>query len=127
MLYGKFTEYDFCFIAVPPIEFRLQATALPSGSSLNVSEIGEGGNALLCWTPNQNCCKANRLGEFFLPSGASVALKKDGKDLYRNRGTQLIRLNHRHNAVSPPTPGCYSCCLPDGCDDNKCIYINLFE
>jgi hypothetical protein len=92
------------------LHFALGGTAYLNNSVVLVGDIGEGDDALLCFTDNQDCC-TNRRGEFYFPDGSRVPTSLAGQDFYRNRGSQFIRLNRRNGAVSPV--GTYRCELPD--------------
>ena len=112
-------------ISEPPIEFRLRGNVIPSDSELDSQMIGVEEEALLCVTPYENCCKANRRGEIFrIRDGAQflLPLRRDNMPLYRNRGVGVVRLNRRSDGQHA---GLYRCCLPDGCGETKCIEITL--
>ena len=53
-----------------------------------------------------------------------MGIKNDGGELYRNRGNSYICLHHRHNGAGVMS-GQYQCCVPDGCDNDVCVPINL--
>ena len=88
-----------------------------------MSSIGENGNALLCVTDGACCTNPNRAGEFYYPNGDVVRIDGSGDDLYRNRGTGMIRLNRRNGATSPI--GTYTCEIPDSNRELQTIFITL--
>lgn len=90
-----------------------------------VDDIGEEENALLCITNNADCCSGSiRAGEFYFPnSNSPVLISREGGDFYRNRGTQLIRLNRRNGATSPT--GIFRCEIPDAKGVMQNMLINI--
>lgn len=100
-----------------------------NNSNIQISEIGESDNALLCYTDNFVCCRAldNRprreaLGDWYYPDGSRV-LNVHGSDIYRNRRLMVVRLNRRNNAISPL--GRYRCEIPDANGVNQTLYANI--
>ena len=88
-----------------------------------MSDIGEGEDALLCFTNSSNCCSSVSGGEFYFPDNTAVRIKGSGDDFYRNRGNQSVSLNRRNNAMTPI--GQYRCEIPDanGITQNMLITI----
>lgn len=97
----------------------------PNNSYILISEVGEGDNALICETKKEDCCgtRPNRFGEFYYPSGAEVRRNSAGDGLYRNRGSQVIRLNKRIGVTAPL--GEYICELPDKTNVMQRVVFNL--
>ena len=94
-----------------------------SGSSLSLSSIGEGENALLCMTDGNCCTPPNHAGEFYYPDNSLVRIQRSGDDLYRDRGVQMIRLHRRNGATSPT--GTYKCEIPDSSGNTQEIFVTL--
>ena len=90
-----------------------------------VSDIGEGGGALLCKTDLVECCRSppNRFGEFYYPNGTKVPIMALGDAFYRNRGLQEVRLNRRAGTTSPT--GSFRCEVLDATRFVHSIYITL--
>ena len=105
--------------------FELKGKRYDNNSMINILAIGEGDNALLCKTNEQDCCGTapNRFGEFYYPNGVQVPIRKAGQGFYRNRGDQLIRLNRRDAASSPI--GKYFCVIPAANGMTQKIFIHI--
>ena len=86
-----------------------------------MSDIGETDNALLCMTDRTDCC-SSPVGEFYYPDNTAVGFSSTNS-LYRNRDTQVVRLNRKNNALSPT--GVYRCEIPDSSGRMQNIYINI--
>ena len=72
-------------------------------------EGGGEGEALLCYTDNNECC--NTTGRWFDLDGADVGDAGSGTgDFYVSRGSNVVRLHRRNNTFSP---GTYCCEVPD--------------
>lgn len=112
------------------IGFYLNGIAYPNGSTVLRTDIGEGDAALHCITDSTTCCSnifpERRAGEFYFPDGSVVprmAMAFTG--YYRNRASQLIRLNRQSNGA---TTGQFQCSIPDAHGNimNLTIYIGVF-
>lgn len=98
--------------------------AYPNGSTVLRTDIGESNAALQCTTDSITCCSNNppeeRNGEFYFPNGTTVpVLGRAIQGYYRDRGSQLIRLNRKPNGM---ISGQFHCEIPN---INGTI-INLF-
>ena len=78
-----------------------------------MTDIGIGDEALECFTRRDDCCgdPSNRMGEWYYPNMVPVSSSGAGEDFYRDRGSQVVRLNRRNSALSPS--GNYRCLIPD--------------
>ena len=103
--------------------FELRGTVYLNNTAVLVENIGEGQNALLCYTTNPTCCGNRRVGEFYFPNNTMVPILSAGGSFYRNRGNKHIRLNRRNDATSPT--GRYRCQLPDVNGEMQSIFIDL--
>ncbi len=104
--------------------FELRGAVYLNNTVLMVGDIGEGENALLCFTNSSNYCSSRFRGrEFYFPNNSLVRIRGSGANFYRNRGEQFIRLNRRNNAT-PPT-GRYRCEIPDANGNTQSIFINI--
>lgn len=95
-----------------------------NNSVVLLEDIGEGDNALLCFTERLTCCDGgNRAGEFFFPNGTLVQISSSNANFYRNRGIKHIRLNRRNDATTPT--GRYRCQIPDASGELQDIFIHI--
>lgn len=110
-----------------PLDFRFElgGNVYLNNTVVVVSDIGEEGNALLCFTDSPNCCSSSRAGEFYFPNNSAVSIKISGRDFYRNRGSQFIRLNRRKDAMIPI--GRYRCEIPDANGITQNMFITIGE
>ena len=103
----------------------LKGQSIANNSYVDVDDIGEGDDALLCHTTKIDCCyeHPNRAGEWFFPNGTSVVnLGSSYGEFYRNRGPQVVRLNHRKGTFAR---GLFRCEIPDANYNMQTIYINI--
>ena len=100
-----------------------------------ISEIGEGADALLCFTDLQECCRSDQVpgtggprGNWFYPNGSRILSSKDSyHGFYRNRDHSVVRLNLRKNATVTMAAeiGQFCCQVPDATNNNVTICINV--
>ena len=101
---------------------------------MNLEDIGEGNNELLCITDNTACCSRAEspgmavLGDWSFPNGTVVPneiITADGLrwDFYRLRGASRVRLLRRRGGVD----GIYRCDIPDNSDVFQTIYIGIYS
>ena len=97
-----------------------------NNSVVNISDIGESDDALLCYTNASNCCKrpGQVAGEWYFPSEVAIKIFMFGDDIYRDRAPSVVRLNRRNNATSPS--GVFRCEIPDASGTNQSIYIGVY-
>ena len=91
---------------------------IANNSNVSFYGIGEGdGGALLCVTDLMQCCHRKNtttgraLGWWFYPDGSDVPTY-EYHNIYRDRGRNIVRLNHRNHTHVEPT-GLYCCEVPD--------------
>lgn len=91
------------------------------------SDIGEGDDgALLCFTDYSPCCDSasgSALGEWFFPNESHVPAVGITSDFYRDRGSGMVRLHRRNNAVFPT--GRFCCEVPNASFVNTRICANI--
>ena len=108
------------------VKLMLRNQTYLNNSIVAINDIGEGENALLCVTDNPDCCKPpngdTSQGEFYYPDNTAVGFSSTNS-LYRNRDTQVVRLNRRNG--TPSTTGIYRCEIPDSTGRNQRLYINI--
>lgn len=88
----------------------LGGTTVASNAEVVITDVGEDGDALLCGTNAMDCCDVAdgiRRGEWLFPNNTQVGTVGGVGDFYRNRGTAVVRLNRRNNAIQPT--GLYCC------------------
>ena len=108
-----------------------------NGSIIPINEIGEGDDALLCFTDLRECCRRNHtlvskaLGEWLYPDREEVeTLEKSHPDhrFYRNRDRSVVRLNLRKNAaMAEVIIGQFCCKVPDATSSLVTICINVSD
>ena len=93
---------------------------------MDVDAIGEGDDAaLLCHTDKPDCCgKPNKAGEWYFPNGTLVGVKTFTREFYRNRGMQVVRLNHRQGR-SFTERGLFRCEIPDSSNMTQTVYVHI--
>ena len=113
-------------IIIGDLSFELNGNTYHNGSAVFIDDIGVGNNALLCRTTRSDCCSGvNRLGEFYYPDGTLVGIQSLNQPMYRNRGSQMIRLNRNSNSPSLPSNGWYRCEIPSASGVLQSISINI--
>ena len=116
--------------AADTLGFYLNGVAYPDGSTVLRTDIGEDDAALQCITDSTTCCRNNiggevRAGEFFFPGGIQVPLFVNAIDGYfRNRDSQLIRLNRQTSGV---ITGQFRCNIPSASGVDVDLFINISE
>ena len=103
----------------------LRGQSIANNSYVDVDDIGEDENALLCHTNKIDCCRyPNRAGEWYFPNGTRVGIVGGSSDdFYRDRGTQIVRLNHRIGSFT--ARGLFRCEVLDASGTNRRIYVNI--
>ena len=113
------------------VRFQLNGQSYGNDSEVLLTDIGVrvNINALFCLTDSTQCCRgtdnpSGGLGEWYFPDGTRVLDGLDAsRDIFRNRGLSVVRLNRRNNATSPT--GVYRCEIPDASGTTQTIYITL--
>ena len=95
-----------------------------NNTAINITDVGENDNAVLCRTDLTPCCRDPQKGNWRHPNGVLVHFS--GANLYRNRGDMVVRLNRKSNAITAPT-GLYCCEVPtmDSPSSNEILCITL--
>ena len=95
---------------------------------MSIDDIGEDDGALLCHTNKTDCCGSPYLiGEWYFPNGNQVQIlgyahRNASHYFYRNRGSQVVRLNR---VMNPPERGRFFCKVPDSSGELQAIYVNV--
>ena len=103
--------------------FVLNGKTYQSNSQVRLQDIGQGNQALHCRTTSPNCCRNERIGDFYYPNNSTVGINADREAFYRNRGASEVLL-HRRQASTDPL-GEFRCDILDGCDEKISLYITL--
>ena len=100
-----------------------------SGSTVLRTDIGEGADALQCTTDSTTCCSnapgETRAGQFYFPDGTQVPTLGGDPSIrtyYRTRGSMMIGLNRRLNAMET---GQFRCEIPDASGITVNLFINI--
>ena len=93
-----------------------------------LEDIGEDGDALLCVTNLTAYTDENEpiysIGNWFFPNGTRVSsFGNHYRDLYRDTGQMVIRLNRRRGGVN----GIYRCEIPYSANVTQTIYIGVYS
>ena len=103
-----------------------KGSVVANGSVLSIDSIGEGDTALVCYTSKENCCKFEKLGDWYYPNGTEVGISNLGNHFYRNRtyhGKVILHQRQKHTIT-----GIYCCIIPDNannCNINQKLCVNL--
>ena len=87
-------------------------------------EIGEEADALICVTNNVGCCFGS-VGNWYLPNLSKLWSESSHSDIFIDRGTNVVRLNHRKKATFPS--GVFRCEIPDANGNIQNIYIGVYS
>ena len=115
-------------LATAGVTLSLNRASIANNSYVDVSDIGEGDEALLCHTNKPDCCGArpNRAGEWYYPNIIQVRTKEPFHDeFYRNRGTQVVRLNRQQGTFTEILRGRFRCEVPDADNNTQSIYAYI--
>ena len=95
---------------------------LVNNSAVAVSEINEGGRALMCTTDRRGCCISVRDGDWFYPNGSRVQLYGVGWGMYRTRLNSVVRLNRRRDVVAS---GLFHCEVHGDDNVRKKLFVDV--
>lgn len=110
--------------------FHLNGVSYSNGSTVLRTDIGEGDAALQCTTDSTTCCSniapEMRGGEFYFPDDTLVPimLALSSQGYYRNRGSQLIRLNRWANGTNATT-GLFRCEIPAASGTTVSLFVSI--
>ena len=109
MHYGFSTSHFVFSTSGLSIEF-MGVTSYANDTTINITEVGEGDNAVLCMTNLTPCCRNSQQGDWIYPDGTPVNGNRTGDDIYRDRRDMVVRLHRRNNVITPT--GQYCCEVP---------------
>ena len=94
---------------------------------MNLEEIGEGRDALLCLTELTACCRkkfngvmGSAIANWFFPNGTRVPSNQ--WDFHRTRGDMVVLLHRREGGED----GVYRCEISDAMNIIQTIYIGVY-
>ena len=102
---------------------------IANNSYVDVDDIGEDDDALLCHTDKPDCCNpflvyGIRAGEWYYPNGSRVGIQGGYQDeFYRNRRAQVVRLNRRQGTFT--ARGLFRCEVPDASGIIQTVFVNI--
>ena len=107
--------------------FSLNGTTYQNNSLVNLEDIGEEGDALLCITNLTACCShlytgRYATGNWYFPNETRVPTESIGSHIYRSRGQMVVHLHRRRGGVE----GIYWCDIPDSMNVKQTIYIGVY-
>ena len=122
-----------CYIPFSEVYLFLKGAKITNGSYVDAYDIGENDSTLLCHTNLHYCCNIYdglRAGEWYFPNGSTVRIEGWNRNynhdqpnyFYRNRDSQVVRLNRRGN---PLESGLFYCIVPDANHINRILYTNI--
>ena len=105
----------------------LNGSPIANNSFVNVDDIGKDDDALHCCTDKSDCCKTpNRAGEWYYPNGSRVGIMGPPQnEFYRDRDTQVVRLNHRQGTFTETLRGRFRCEVPDTNNNEQSIHAYI--
>ena len=109
--------------------FSLNGTIYQNNSLVNLEEIGEDDDALLCLTEYSTCCRkefngamGSAIANWFFPNGTRVPSTDNQWDFYRTRGQSAVLLHRRRGGED----GVYRCDISDAMNIIQTIYIGVY-
>ena len=106
--------------------FSLNGTTYQNNSLVNLEDIGEDDDALLCLTNQPACCRppytSDATGNWFFPNGTRIPSSGTQEDFHRTRGDMMVLLHRRRGGEE----GVYYCVLPDVLNVAQTIYIGVY-
>ena len=119
------------FPGVGNIRFSLRGITYQNNSLVNLEDIDEGRDALLCVTDLTACCRHYEmrsgcrvvLGNWYFPNGTRVSSIGLQWNMYRTTGWMVKGLHRRKGGVD----GIYRCLIPDKAGANQNIYIGVYS
>ncbi len=107
----------------------LRGETFANASSVSLESIGERDEALIFRTEIKDCCRSQAIGQCYDPNGVELASKFVGNnELYRNRESQMVRLNKNADFDGQAAiTGMYCCTIPNnnGILHRICANINI--
>ena len=113
------------------VTFWSRGTTYQNNSIINLENIGDGENSLLCLTNLTACCRLpytngteqQAIGNWFFPNGTRVPSAGNLWDIHRTRGNMRVPLQRRKGGEE----GIYSCLIHDARNVPQTIYIGVYS
>ena len=105
------------------VRFSLNGTTYQNNSIMMLEDIGAGGDALLCQTSYNACCRSLALGNWFFPNETRVPSTDWMWDFTRTRHHMAVHMRRRRGGVE----GIYYCDIPDAMNVTQTIYIGVYS
>ncbi len=103
----------------------LRGETFANGSSVSLEDIGETAEALIFPTEIKDCCRMQRIGQCYDPNGVQLS-SKGANEMYRNRDSQMVRLNKVDVFTGEAAiPGLYCCTVPNNDGNLHRICANI--
>ena len=111
----------------------IKGAAITNNGYVDVADIGEGNDALLCHTDKADCCTnmmgRTRAGEWYFLGNEDNIMRVEtlgipprNDTFYRDRHISVVRLNRRG---SPQERGLFRCEVPDTNNVNQMLSVNI--
>ena len=119
----------------------LNGRIIPNNTILDINEVGEGDQALLCLTNLTSCCRrpdtinmTGAIGNWLYSNGENIPNFNTTQQsmglgrFYGNRGMSMVRLNHLRTGVRPleVEEGLLQCSIPDDNDDFQDLFVGVY-
>jgi hypothetical protein len=109
------------------VGFFLNGKLYSNNSLVDLEEIGETNNALLCLTNKIDCCTNGSQGDWYNPEDNTTPItltSDDSTSFYASKGRSNVRLNKIN--VNNDKSGIYHCKIPDSSGTDQRIYIGIY-
>ena len=112
------------------VGFFLGGRLYGNNSIVAIDSISEGSGSLHCLTNRVDCCRRSdtegtTVGSWYFPNNRSALENEDSSgSFYETSGPSVVRLNVRHNAMSPT--GVLCCEIPDASGTNQTVYVGIY-
>ncbi|XP_064385048.1 sushi, von Willebrand factor type A, EGF and pentraxin domain-containing protein 1-like isoform X4 [Halichondria panicea] len=106
--------------------FMLRGETFANTSSISLEDIGETDEALIFQTEIKDCCRVQKIGQCYDPNGVELGTKATRNEMYRNRDSQMVRLNKVDVFTGQAAiPGLYCCTVPNNDGNLHRICANI--
>ena len=109
--------------------FSLNGATYQNNSVVNLEDIGESDDALLCITDQIACCSKEftgvmgpAIGNWFFLNGTRAPSSGAQWDFHRTRRKMVVRLHRRRGGED----GVYCCEIPDASNVTQSVYIGVY-
>ena len=124
LLYAK--TYITTFPGAGDVWLSLRSETYQNNSIVNLEDIGDNGDALLCRTNLTACCRPpyteSAIGSWFFPNGTRFPGFGTQWGFYRTRGKMVVHMHRRRGGED----GIYRCEIPDSVNVTQTIYIGVY-